>query len=207
MSNFFTWDLSPTGLLPSSWEDEIAAAIQQDGVSTILSGDSEQSREDSPRYEIPVLVVTGDACSGRMPWLRGLYENELREFASSCFQRSLFVANDLKSSININCLRGIGARYEAHVDTNPVTGLIFATNATPQTGGQLVFRSKAGPDVVIWPKKGVFLAFDARTISHFVAPLNVDMDRISLPMNYYESAHEQPRPDGLDEYLYGKNNK
>jgi hypothetical protein len=196
------WDLSATNLLPSDWLAQISQTIATHGIRTVLSGASEQSREASSDYEIPVLVVTGDACSSALPWLYSLYENELLLFASKAYGKQLFAANDIRSSININCLRGVGSRYESHVDTNPVTGLLFACDATPETGGSLVFQRAGFPEAVVWPRKGVFIAFDAREIPHFVSALRVSMDRISVPMNYYDDSIAQHRPTGLDDRLY-----
>ena len=124
------------------------------------------------------------------------------EFVSKTLERPYFIAKDLRSSININCLRGIGARYEAHVDTNPLTGVLFACAASASTGGELVFDNGDGRVARVEPRPGVFIAFDARMISHYVSPLLVNMDRVSLPMNYYDDPQVQHRPEGLDNYLY-----
>lgn len=199
---YIEWDLTATGLLPADWEAQVHSTIHTDAIHTVLSGTSEQSREMDGNYELPILVVSGEACNVRMPWLRGLYEKELREFASQGYGHPLFVARDVRSSINVNCLRGVGARYEAHVDTNTVTGVLFVSNVTELTGGELVFAHPDKPNATVLPKAGVFIAFDARTIPHFVAPLKTAMDRISIPMNYYDHPDVQYRPAGLDERLY-----
>jgi hypothetical protein len=201
------WDLTASGLLPHNWTYQISTVIDNHCMHTILSGASAQSREATVDYEIPVLVATGDVCATQLPWLRILYEGELLRFASNAYGKLLDTAIDLRSSVNINCLRGIGSRYEAHVDTNPVTGLLFACDATPETGGALVFQRPGFEDAVVWPRKGLFIAFDAREIPHFVSPLLVAMDRISVPMNYYEAGVCQHRPPGLDDRLYTPSEK
>lgn len=201
---YASWDLNQTGMLPSDWTEQVKRAIEAHSQSTVLTGGSDLSREADPNYAIPVMVVLGDACQSSLPWLRSLYDNELRSFASKAYGAQLFAANDLRSSININCLRGVNARYEAHVDTNPCTGLLFACDASAETGGALVFRgpNEGVPDAVVWPRKGLFLAFDARQIPHYVSSLVIPMDRVSIPMNYYDDPIRQDRPDSLDDYLY-----
>lgn len=201
---YIEWDLNGTGLLPADWEVQIVRTIDKCGDQVTLTGASDLSREAEKNYLINVIVVTGDACAAELPWLRRLYEGELLEFVSRTLSKRYSHANDLRSSININCLRGIGARYEAHVDTNPLTGLLFACSANNVTGGELVFDNADGKICRVQPRPGVFIAFDARTTQHYVSPLRVAMDRVSLPMNYYDHPDMQFRPDGLDDYLYRK---
>ena len=196
-------DVNALGVLPVNWPEQVLNTIGKFGVHTNLTGASGLSREKEATYLKHVIVVTGDACQTELPWLRKLYDNELREFISKVFGKSYFTARDLRSSININCLRGQGASYESHVDSNPITGVLFVTDANENTGGVLVFEPTDGPRTSVCPRAGIFIAFDAREIPHHVTPLQKDMDRISIPMNYYDHPELQQRPDGLDDYLYG----
>jgi hypothetical protein len=198
---YFEWDIQAAGLLPTDWQKQIRLAIVEDGISTVLSEDLEHSEQNTDA-SFSVLVVTGEPCARRMPWLRQLYQHDLLAFAAKSFGRPLFVATDTQSSININCLRGVGARYGTHKDSNSVTGVLFASDANKETGGQLVFERENDSDAVIWPRSGIFIAFDAREIPHFVAPLRTEMDRISVPMNFYDHPTLQHRPNGLDDRLY-----
>jgi hypothetical protein len=105
--------------------------------------------------------------------------------------------------VNINQLAGRGAQYEWHVDSNPITGVLYATDSDNGLGGSLVFRDdQNGQKSVFRPKAGTFICFDAREISHRVAPLRREGERVSLPMNYYHSATDQPRPPDLDSQIY-----
>jgi hypothetical protein len=131
-----------------------------------------------------------------------LYGGKLRQFAAAWHKKPLYVAKDLRASININCLRGIGARYERHLDTNPVTGLLFVTDWRSNSGGELAFE-KGEKRCVIRPRAGTFIAFDAREIPHEVKRLRSAGDRISIPRNFDEDPVRQPRPTELDDYLYG----
>lgn len=203
---FGEWDLATFSALPADWESEVIDVAHRLGVWTTLSGDSLVSREAQKGVSLPVLVVTGDTIGQELPWLRELYVGPLRELASSWYGRRLYVAQDLRSSVNINCLRGLGARYERHVDSNTVTGVLFVSRCNHSTGGALVFQGTGGLECELYPQPGVFIAFDAREIPHHVTPLRTPCERISVPMNYYESPVDQPRPAGLDEYLYGANN-
>jgi hypothetical protein len=196
------WDLVGTDLLPADWEQSVRRAIDAFGAWTYLSGDSVVSREDKLDRELPVLVVTGEVIRQQLPWLRQLYVGHLCSFAANWFGQRLFIAKDERSSININCLRGVGARYEAHVDSNTVTGVLFVTTHLNDAGGSLVFRGANDVVASLSPSRGVFAAFDAREITHYVEPLLVNVDRISIPMNYYDDPVNQERPPGLDEYLY-----
>ena len=112
---------------------------------------------------------------------------------------------DLRAATNINATPR-NARYEWHVDSNPLTGLLFATTHDPGEGGQLLFK----PDPVarpneswslhVSPRAGTLLIFDAREAAHVVTRLNADI-RLSVPMNYYHRG-KQERPEDLDGYLY-----
>lgn len=196
-------DITSLSILPADWLAQVNRTIAEFGVPTNLTGASDLSRELEASYNKSVIVVMGDACQRELPWLRKLYDNELRDFVTQTFGRPYFAARDLRSSVNINCLRGRGASYEAHVDSNPLTGVLFVTDADERTGGILVFEQADGRRASVHPRAGHFIAFDARDIPHYVTPLQTDMDRISIPMNYYDHPERQYRPDGLDSYLYG----
>jgi hypothetical protein len=199
---YAAWDLNEATLLPANWVEQIRGVVQRFGKSTTLSPNPEFSEESPTSTAMNVTVVSGLDCVEQLPWLAALYRNELRQFASRAFAKSLYVATDVRSSVNINCLAGMGASYPSHRDTNDVTGLLFACDADSESGGELVFTIKGKDDLTVAPKVGLFLAFDAREIPHYVSPLRKDFQRLSLPMNYYGDAEVQCRPEGLDEYLY-----
>ncbi|MBB4188692.1 hypothetical protein GGE07_005371 [Sinorhizobium terangae] len=56
------------------------------------------------------------------------------------------------------------------LDTNPVTGLLFAETLGENEGGALVFN-KNGEEFRIQPQRGMFYCFDARDVPHAVEPL------------------------------------
>lgn len=201
---YFEFDLESLSLLPPSWDRTIEAVGARSGVVTVLKGLSMTSRERVPNPEIPVTVANGEVIRREIGWLYDLYEKPLCDIASKAFGRELFPAADEKSAININVIAGAGARYEWHVDSNPVTGLLFANTLPPDCGGELLFRQQ-NQECLVRPRKGVFLLFDAREIEHTVVSLKTQCTRISVPMNYYFSPNpaDQHRPKDLDDYLYG----
>lgn len=198
---FWSFDLLQLGLLPREWVQQVIRTTEQFGVCTSLDHQSVTSREPEGSPPMEVCVVTGEIIFQHMNWLHELYRNDLASFASMFAGRAITIANDLQSSVNINLLRGIHARYERHVDSNPVTGILFASTLHPADGGELIFEG-ANHDTTILPRTGIFIVFDARNITHYVAPLKTTIDRISLPMNYYFADGQQSRPEDLNEYLY-----
>lgn len=201
---YYRLDLAANGALPTRWMEDIATLAKHRSKATVLTGGGSTSRERSKGQRLIVNVVDGTAIRERLKWLWELYDGQLKEFSAQSFGRTLFPANLIHTAININVLQGRGSRYEWHVDSNPVTGLLFATTACEGDGGTLVFRNSAGRIARVKPKAGTFICFDAREMPHRVAPLRSDAARVSLPMNYYESATDQPRPDDLDPEIYGE---
>lgn len=196
-----SWDLLDRGLLCDGWQDAIVRLARLDGRAIVMDGSSFTSRTrdgESRRCG----VVAGDVVRSELAWLDDLYRGPLLELAAGAFGRALFAAQDPRIGVNINRLSGPGADYEAHVDSNPVTGLLFVTAHTDD--GALVFEPH-GEDVArIYPRPGTFLAFDARQVLHRVEPLKTTDERVTVPMNYYYHATEQFRPAGLNEYVYGQ---
>lgn len=204
---FFTWNLNTTSLLPSNWQSQIDDVVERFGYETVLTGQGSTSREKRSNQYIKVVIVDGLIIRPFLPWLWSIYNGPLLDFASSSFGRPLFPAEDEKSAVNINNLTGNGARYEWHVDSNPVTGLLFASTCPPEQGGGLVFRDIEGKrNAIVRPTAGVFICFDAREIPHRVAPLKGDISRTSIPMNYYETADSQARPSDLEAQIYSTSN-
>lgn len=192
-------DFSADGSMPSDWDIQILKLASMRAVETILDGESPTSLEEVGT-KIPIRVVMGEVVFGELPWLYHVYESEMLAFASNAFGTALYKCNRVDDSININSVSGISGRYEWHLDTNPVTGLLFAETLEEEEGGALVFR-KFGEEFRIQPKRGMFYCFDAREVPHAVEPLRVDRTRTSVPMNYYLTPDNSGRDDQLNEYL------
>ena len=196
-----------SALLPADWAEQVRACSDAHARWRRGRSGNVTSREgDFDEVDLPqVGVVSGDVVARRLPWLATLYAGAFLECANR-FGGPYAVSDDPPSSININhCRRGM--RYEWHVDSNPLTALLYATSHPLGQGGELVFRpdsrmEQGSPwEVRIAPEAGRLLLFDARRVAHCVTPL-LDPDRISVPMNYYQETEPQRRPPGLDAYLY-----
>jgi hypothetical protein len=123
-------------------------------------------------------------------------------------------ALDDRYGLVLNVQRGTVMRFECHVDSNPVTGLLFCTDQQTGAGGELVFtHDPAAADVgavdrdcsIIRPHAGHLIFFDGRKHAHYARPLRSGSDmRIVAVMNFYtESCPEPSRPQELNRHLYG----
>jgi hypothetical protein len=197
------FNLIELGLLPSGWYEDIIELAESKSYLVHLDGKSSTSREPSDSKGADVFVVDGESISNRLIWLDNLYKNELLNLADDSFENKFCISNSVENGVNINYLKGINARYEWHVDSNPLTGIMYVTNHNEGEGGELVF--KVGESIQkVYPKSGTFILFDARELPHTVMPLKTDTFRISVPMNFYLKNNVQERPLDLDTYIYKK---
>lgn len=195
-------DLTAIEWLPSDWLEQIDTTIDKHGIETELTGQSALSREDDDDHISYVRVVFGQDCKAALPWLWHIYVNRLPGLIWQQAGVRVYPAVDIRSAININCIYRQGSDYEKHVDSNPFTGLLFCCSTDGKTGGQLIFEHPSYGEEIVNPSEGTFIGFDAREIPHYVSPLKEPMRRTSVPMNYYLSPTDQPRPYGIDERLY-----
>ncbi len=194
-------------LLPPDWQDQISSCSTRASKWQLLDGASVTSREAEFRDAAPprVGVVTGDVIATELPWLDALYREQFLKLVNTVGEGSYEVSADVRAGVNINTTP-TGARYEWHVDSNPITGLLFATSHAPEDGGQLIFRPDpvARPseswELQVSPSAGTLLVFDARQAAHVVTQVRTGL-RLSVPMNYY-FVGRQDRPEDLDGYLY-----
>lgn len=142
-------------------------------------------------------IVSGEVAQEKLPWLWDLYAGRLRRFVEICIDAPVYVQNLTPAALTINVLSGADARYEWHVDTNPVTGILYLSEAQ---GGRLVFR---GSSAYVRPRVGRFICFRTAGVEHRVTPLAGGI-RISVPMNYFLSATDQERPADLDQQIYAR---
>jgi hypothetical protein len=150
-------------------------------------------------------VVTGDVIRDRLPWLWETYTTKLVSLATITTGQPMKPSVFPKSALNINVLAGSNAHYEWHVDSNSLTGLLFACTFGPDDGGELAFKID-GHIGTILPRIGELLIFDATDAPHAVLPMKSDALRISIPMNFYYLTEDEAatRPPDLDTYLYGE---
>ncbi|MGV9680519.1 2OG-Fe(II) oxygenase [Nocardia sp. NPDC003482] len=214
MSPFRWTTCDVSSMLPHDWEDQIVQVVRKDTISRTLVSAHSTSREATLHEEILCGGVGGEALCSRLPWLRKLYEGPFLEIAQSMTSERVSVMADERFAVVLN-VQHSGERYECHVDTNPIEGLLYCTSHYPGEGGELVVSNRG--DVrsieeiekdcaVIEPRAGQLVLFDARKHSHYVRPLlKPGAIRIVAAMNYYtESAPEVVRPPDLNRHLTGQ---
>ena len=205
-----TFDLASR--LPDGWQQELAdAAAGADFRSfprtPILTREPASVRSIS-RGRLHAADVRQ-----RLPWLYESYRGYFLELASEVSTESVLAALDDRYGIVLNVQRGTTMRFECHVDSNPLTGLLFCTDHHAGAGGELVFaHDPAAADTnaveracsVIRPQAGHLIFFDGRTHPHYARPLtNESQLRIVAVMNFYTmSCPESTRPPELNRHLF-----
>lgn len=209
-SQFLIYRFDMVSFLPDSWEESVTRCLAQHGLDHSLGGESSTSREQatwaSTTDTVPAraLVADGRAVLSDTPWLDALYRGQFLGAANGLGEERYVCARDLPSGVNINAIPA-GCRYEWHVDSNPLTGVLFLSG--DHDGGDLLFRPDHHAEdwtVRVKPQIGHLLLFDAREVPHTVEPVLGGNHRISVPMNYYLRGEIQTRPSDLDLYLYGE---
>ncbi len=212
----FSWrTFDVEDLLPRSWREELLELAQQQATHRTLRPRSVTSREGGRDLALPVITVGGRVLRERIPWLGSLYEGWFREFAASCSPEPVRTAVDDRYGINLNVQRGRTMRYECHVDSNPVEGLLYVTDHPRGEGGELVVANRRGATSVeevdcdcsvLHPVAGRLVFFDAREFAHYVRPLQEDgAVRAVVAMNFYTpSSPESSRPADLNDHLFGE---
>lgn len=207
-----TFDL--TSWLPVDWQRDIAAAAtgadcREFPRTPILSRESACVRHIS-RGRVHAAQVRQN-----LPWLYQSYRGHFLELARAVCPEAVTPAQDDRYGIVMNVQRGTTMRFECHVDSNPLTGLLFCTDQLAGSGGELVFAhdpDAAGIEsverdcTVIRPHAGHLIFFDGRSYPHYARPLLSESGtRIVAVMNFYtESRPESSRPPGLNRHLFGK---
>jgi hypothetical protein len=204
-----TFDLNSQ--LPPGWEQDVrvaaAAADFRDFPRTPVL-----SREAADVLHIWRGRVHADQVQQLLPWLYRLYRDGFLELAGEACGERVMAAGDDRYGVVLNVQRGTAMRFECHIDSNPLTGLLFCTDHAE--GGELVVaHDPAAADIaavdrdcsVIRPHAGHLIFFDARKHPHYARSLAAGDDmRVTAVMNFYtESYPESTRPRELNEHLYG----
>jgi hypothetical protein len=211
----FVWhsyDVRP--ILPDGWKKTLIDIALKNARDRTLIPSSVTSREASDVAEVPVSTVGGETLRVLAPWLFSLYENDFRDLAETVSSETVVTASRDRIAVNLNVQRGKSMRYEAHVDSNPVEGLLYVTDHPVGAGGELVVAQSEEAfgveeidksPAVIYPVAGHLVFFDARRHSHYVRPLAAENGiRIVAAMNFYTpSCPESARPVDLDRHLFG----
>ena len=125
-----------------------------------------------------------------------------------------FVAADKRYAVVMNVQENDTSRYECHIDTNPIVGLLYVTTHPKGDGGELVVANnqfasnvtEVDRDAsVLYPAAGHLVFFDGRRHPHYVRSLVGSDIRVAVAMNYYLAGNpESSRPEDLNLYLYGQ---
>jgi hypothetical protein len=209
----FLWgSQNVASLLPPDWDLELIEVAKKFTTRRTLVPPHSTSRERRAVTSLPIHCVVGRIVQDRLSWLVDLYRTKFREIGEGFRGEPLTTALDPRYAVVLN-VQVPGERYECHVDTNPVEGLLYVTDHPQGTGGELAVannvdaRSKEEIDahcVELYPRKGELVFFDGRLHPHYIRPLKVGAIRVAVAMNYYTaSVPESTRPLDLNEYLYG----
>ena len=212
MQSFWYREFNIESQLPEGWQKAIIDLAMHDAKQKTLIASSVTSRELKSDVRIEVLTVGGGTIRRRLPWLFDLYRGLFKDIAQTLTTEPLSTAMDVRYAINLNVQRGDKMRYECHVDSNPIEGLLYATNQPAGSGGDLVVASDTrarGIEAIsqsavrIYPCVGKLVFFDARIHPHFIAPLADPHGlRVVVAMNYYlPSCPESSRPADLNRHL------
>jgi hypothetical protein len=204
-----TFDLN--NWLPSGWQQDVAAAAE-DAEVRAFPRTPVISRESHDVQQVARGRVHADKVRHHLPWLFDAYRNEFLDLAREVGGKDVSAAQDDRYGVVLNVQRGAGMRFECHVDSNPLTGLLFCTDH--QAGGELVIANDPeaeGIDVVerncsvIPPHAGHLIFFGAQRYPHYARVLTTDSEtRIVAVMNFYtEYFPESTRPRELNRHLYG----
>ena len=193
--------------------NEIIEYSINNAIHKILSPCSVTSREDKDIREISTYTVDGESIRRDIPYLFELYNGIIYEHAKTLVVEQVLLAKKDVYAINLNVQNGKNMRYECHVDSNPLQGVLNITSHNKGSGGELVVSHN--PDAIgvneidknceiIYPKAGKLLLFDATENPHYVRHLKNNNDvRVSMTMNFYTpNSPESARPIDLNNHLF-----
>lgn len=198
-------------LLPSRWQQDVRE-LATDADFRDFPRTPVLSREAAHVSRIFRGRVHADEVRRRLSWLPELYTGAFLRLAGEAWSEPVVTARDTRYGLVLNVQRGTSMRFECHVDSNPLTGLLFCTEH--QAGGELAFSNDPTATglaeverdcSIIRPHAGHLVFFDARDHPHYARPLRSTSDvRILAAMNFYtESFPESTRPKELNRHLYG----
>ena len=206
-----TYDVSDQ--LPATWRQDVsrvaAAADFRDFPRTPIL-----SREAMQVDHVARGRVHAHQVHHGLPWLHQFYRGYFLQLAGETRAEPVVTAHDSRYGVVLNVQRGPEMRFECHVDSNPLTGLLFCTDHRPGDGGELIFAHDPAAEgleaverdcSIIRPQAGRLIFFDGRRHPHYARPLVRPSDvRIVAVMNFYiESFPESTRPPELNRHLYG----
>ncbi|MFJ9442591.1 2OG-Fe(II) oxygenase [Kitasatospora sp. NPDC101235] len=210
----FAWHgFDVRGMLPEKWQEELLAISDAYAQEKMLVPTSLTSREAEGTPPIKSVTVPGNVLGEQAPWLLSTYHGLFRDLGQRISHEQLSTARDDLYGAVLNIQYGTDMRYECHVDSNPLQGLLYVTDHPRGDGGELVVghdpAAHSVPEVdadcsVIHPAAGHLLFFDARQHPHYVRALTrPDARRVVVAMNFYTpTSPETQRPTDLNDHLF-----
>ena len=182
-----------TDQFPDGWQEDIGA-VAAEAEFRSFPRTPFLSREAADVTHVTRGRVHASQVQQGLPWLYKLYRLRFLELASQAWGEPIDPALDDRYGIVLNVQRGSRMRFECHVDSNPVTGLLFFTDH-PAGGGELVVArdpAAVGVDEVerdctlVMPRAGQLIFFDGQTYPHYARTLIAEHDvRVVAVMNFY----------------------
>jgi len=212
MLSRFRWTtFDVNDILPENWRrDVVTVAEEADFHEFPRTPILTREAADIPQIERG--RVHAGVVRQRLPWLYELYRGPFLELASQACPETVTTARDDRYALVLNVQRGTSMRFECHVDSDPLSGVLFLTEHA--AGGELVVARDPAASrkeaidqdcTVIRPQPGHLIVFDGRHHPHYARPLTSESDlRVIATMNFYtESFPESDRPALLNNFLYG----
>jgi len=200
---------------PEGWQEDIRA-IAADADFRDFPRTPILSREAADVTYVTRGRVHAIQVQQRLPWLYKMYRDQFLDLVRQTWDEPIEPAVDDRYGVVLNVLRGSKMRFECHIDSNPVTGLLFFTSH-PAGGGELVIgHDPEGVGVgkleedctAVLPQAGRLIIFDGHTYPHYARSLTSESDvRVVAVMNFYTESHpESIRPPALNRHLFGDRN-
>jgi hypothetical protein len=125
-------------MLPPDWRRQVRA-VTADAEFRAFLRTPVISREAEDVQRISRGRVHAAQVAERLPWLFRLYRSDFRELAQCAVEEKVFSAADERYGSVLNVQRGTHMRFECHIDSNPLSGLLFCSDHDLGAGGELVF--------------------------------------------------------------------
>lgn len=213
---YFRWStFDVRAVLPFDWQEQLIELAEVRHREWTLYPVHCTSREAPGTAGLLSRGVSGSILRAHAPWLIDLYENKFVELAEEHAGVPVTTMSDPRFDCVLNMQKGNDERYECHVDTNPIEGLLYITSHPEGTGGELVMANNLVASTpaevdddatIIYPQAGHLVFFDGRNRSHYVRAMkSPGAIRLVAAMNYYTAAApEAVRPPDLNRHLSGQ---
>ena len=178
MASRFRWTtFDVSGSLPPGWQHEFArwqadADFREFPRTPVLSREAPMCCTSRAAASTPTRY--GSSCPGSTSFTAA----RSWTLAGEACAEQVVAARDDRYGVVLNVQRGTAMRFECHVDSNPLTGLLFCTDHLGgRRAGDRARRHRGGlagverDCSVIRPHAGHLIFFDARRHPHYARPL------------------------------------